>query len=71
MLGDNNPLRKNPGKNRTAQPIRIYFNDGKIEEYEYAKQYCLKSNMPYGTMKHILKNDCGSKKHNIIKIERI
>lgn len=71
MLGDNNPIRKDPSKNRTAQPIRIYFEDGKIEEYSYAKDYCLKSGVPYATMKYWLRNNIKSKKHGIIRIEKI
>jgi hypothetical protein len=71
MIGNNNPLRKNPSKNRTAQPIRIYFEDGKIEEYSYAKEYCLKSGVPYATMKYWLKNNIKSKKHKIMKIEKL
>ena len=68
---ENNPIKLDPSKNRTAQPIRIYFIDGRIEEYSYAKGYCLKSGVPYATMKYWLKNDIKSKKHGILKIERI
>lgn len=71
MMGDNNPIRKDPSRNRTAQPIRVHFLDGKIEEYSYAKEYCLKSGLSYATMKHMLKNNVGCKKHNILRIERI
>jgi len=69
---ENNPIKMNPSKNRTAQPIRIYFEDGRIEEYSYAKEFCNLSGIPYATMKFWLrKNDVNSKKHKILKIERI
>jgi hypothetical protein len=69
---ERNPISLDPSKNRTAQPIRIYFEDGRIEEYKYAKEFCNLSGVPYGTMKFWLKNNNGkSKKHKIIKIERI
>ena len=68
---EKNPIKLNPSKNRTAQPIKIYFNDGKIQDYSYAKEYCNESGLPYATMKYMLKKDVGSKKHKIKKIERI
>ena len=68
---EKNPIKLNPSKNRTAQPIRIYFNDGKIQDYSYAKEYCNESGLSYATMKYMLKRDVGSKKHKIKKIERI
>ena len=72
MIGDNNPLRKDPSKNRTSQPIRIYFEDGRIEYYSYAKEYCLKSGVPYSTIKLLLRaENSRCKKHKILKIERI
>ena len=68
----NNPIKNDPSKNRTAQPIRIYFGDGKVEEFKYAKEFCIKYEVPYATMKVWLrKNNSSSKKHKIIKIERI
>ena len=68
---ENNPTKLNPAGNRTAQPIRIYFEDGRIEEYRYAKEYCLKSGVPYATMKYWLRNDIKSKKHKIMKREKL
>ena len=69
---EKNPITLDPSKNRTAQPIRIYFEDGRIEDYNYAKEFCNKSGVPYATMKVWLKNDSGkSKKHKIVKIERL
>lgn len=71
MMGSNNPISKDPSKNRTCQPIRIHFKNGETREYSYAKKYCNESGMPYATMKHLLKNNLGSKKHEIERIERI
>jgi 5-methylcytosine-specific restriction endonuclease McrA len=70
-MTERNPTTLNPGKNRTAQPIRVHFNDGRCEDYSYAKEYCLTSGVPYATMKHMLKHNVGCKKHNINRIERI
>lgn len=67
-----NPITLDPSKNRTAQPIRIYFEDGRIEEYKYAKQFCLENDISYANMKYWLKDKKrGSKKYGIKKIERI
>jgi len=69
---ERNPISLNPASNRTSQPIKIYFVDGRVEEYSYAKEYCNKSGVPYATMKYWLRTNSGnSKKHGIIKIERI
>lgn len=68
---ENNPIRIDPSKNRTAQPIRIYFEDGTTKEYSYAKQYCLETLVPYATMKVWLKTGGKSKKYGILKIERL
>lgn len=70
-MTERNPISLNPSKNRTSQPIRIYFKDGTTKEYSYAKQYCIETGFPYGTMKHMLTNNVGCKKHNILRIERI
>lgn len=69
---EKNPISLDPSKNRTAQPIRIYFEDGRTEDYKYAKEFCLKNGVPYSTMKVWLRNNTGnSKKHKILKIERL
>lgn len=71
-MTERNPMKLDPSKNRTAQPIKIYFEDGTVEEYSYAKEFCIKNNVSYSTMKHWLKNpESSSKKHKILKIERI
>lgn len=69
---EKNPIKMDPSKNRTAQPIKIYFDDGRIEKYSYAKEYCIKNDVPYATIKPLLRkenNRC--KKYGILKIERI
>jgi hypothetical protein len=69
---EKNPMKLTPEKNRTCQPIRIYFVDGTIEEYNYAKKFCEENNVPYSTMKVWLRRkNSSSKKHGIIKIERL
>lgn len=69
---ENNPISLDPSKNRTAQPIRIYFENGDVKEYSYAKKFCIEENIPYSTMKSWLKTgNTKSKKHGILKIERI
>ncbi len=69
---EKNPTSLHPEKNRTAQPIRVYFYDGRIEEFRYAKELSLKYSINYGTVKLILRNiQTDSKKYGIQKIERI
>lgn len=67
----NNPIGLHPEKNRTAQPIRVEYTDGKFEVYSYAKQLTLHRNIPYGTVKHMLKNNVGAPKHKIERIIRL
>lgn len=67
-----NPISVDPSKNRTCQPIKVYFEDGTIKIYQYAKQCCLEYNIPYQTMKYWLRNNKSkSNKHKIIKIEKL
>lgn len=69
---ERNPISLDPSKNRTAQPIRVYFENGDIKEYSYAKKFSIEENVPYSTMKSWLKKGNGkSKKYKIKKIERI
>jgi hypothetical protein len=71
-MTERNPISLDPSKNRTSQPIRIYFEDGTTKDYKYAKEFCNISGVPYSTMKVWLKNNSGySKKHKILKIERL
>jgi 5-methylcytosine-specific restriction endonuclease McrA len=71
-MTERNPMTLNPSKNRTAQPIRIHFEDGHTEDYSYAKEYCLKSGVPYSTIKLLMRAE-NSKcaKHGIKRIERL
>ena len=66
-----NPIKLNPEKNWKAQPIKIFFIDGRVEEYSYAKEFCNISGVPYNTMKHRLQKGCNSRKHGIKRIERV
>ena len=71
-MTESNPMRLHPENNRTAQPIRVYFYDGRIEEFTYAKQLSIKYSINYGTVKLILRNiQTDSKKYGIQKIERM
>ena len=73
-MTERNPIALDPSKNRTAQPLRIYFSDGTTKDYPYAKKYCIENNISYANMKGWLKKKekfKGSKKFNIIKIERL
>lgn len=69
-MTERNPISLDPSKNRTAQPIRVYYYGGDTEDYVYAKELSLKKNIPYGTIKYMLKHNVGSKKHNIERLER-
>ena len=68
---ERNPISIDPSKNRTAQKIKVHYMDGTIKEYSYAKLLTLIENIPYGTVKHMLKYNVGSEKWKIEKIERI
>lgn len=71
-MTERNPMTLNPSKNRTAQPIRIHFEDGHTEDYSYAKEYCLKSGVPYSTIKPLMRAENSKcKKHGIKRIERL
>ena len=64
-MGDKNPLRKNPELTNTAKPVDVYYEDGSIEPYDYAKAI---PNIPYVTVKWMIRNNKGSKKHGVYKI---
>jgi hypothetical protein len=66
-----NPTRNNPSCNRTAQPIEVYYINGSIEKYTYAKELTIIKNIPYGTVKHMLKYSVGCKKHGVLKLVRL
>lgn len=66
-----NPIKLDPSKNRTAQKIMVIYEDGTEVEFSYAKELSIKNGVPYGTVKHMLKNNVGCKKWNIKSITRI
>lgn len=68
---ERNPISIDPSKNRTAQKIKVHYMDGTTKEYSYAKLLTLIENIPYGTVKHMLKHNVGSEKWRIEKLERI
>lgn len=63
-----NPIKLNPSKNHTARKTTIYFDDGRIEKFDYAKEFCNKYNIPYATFKWCYKRNIGIKKHGVLKI---
>ena len=66
-----NPTRNDPACNRTAQPIEVQYKDGHKEIYTYAKELSNSKNIPYPTVKYMLKNNKGSPKHGILKLVRL
>jgi hypothetical protein len=70
-MKENNPMVKEPWKNHTARPVRVFYLNGDIEEFKYMKEITLKKGIPYGTLKYMSQRNTGSKKHGILKIEKI
>ena len=71
-MRERNPTSLHPENNRTAQPIKVYFTDGRIEKFRYAKELSLKYSINYGVIKLILRNiQKSSKKYGIQSIERL
>ena len=68
MLSSENPMRKYPEKNHTVRKTTIFFTDGRIEQFDYAKQACEKYGIPEVTLKWCFAKNKGSRKHNIMKI---
>lgn len=65
-----NPMTLHPERNHKARPIEVLYNDGTIENYEYAKGLSIEKNIPYATVKWMLKENKGSPKHNIRSIKQ-
>ena len=63
-----NPMTKYPEKNRTAKPVVVTYEDGTQEHYSYAKKFSETKNVPYSTVKLIMRKKLGSKKHKIVSI---
>lgn len=69
-MKQNNP-NKGGAWNHTSYPVKVYFEDGKIIEYEYMKLAATKLNVPYCSMKVAHRKNIPMKKYNILKIERV
>ena len=61
----NNPTKSNPACTNTAKPVDVIYEDGTVESYAYAKELSNVKGIPYDTVKWMLRNNKGSKKHNI------
>ena len=67
----NNPMQLYPDKNHTAKPIVVQYLDGTVEYYSYAKKLTLEKNIPYDTVKYLMRMKKSSSKHNIQSIKQI
>jgi hypothetical protein len=67
-MKENNPMSRYPERNHTAYPVRVIFDNGTEKCYTHLKEVTHKENIPYVTLKWLIRNDKGSKKHNILKI---
>jgi hypothetical protein len=68
---ENNPAKKFPERVNTAKPVKVYYEDGTIENYAFAKDLFYKKNIPYATIKWMIRHNKGSKRHKIFKIEQV
>jgi hypothetical protein len=68
MLGDKNPMRKFPEKNRTARQHIVVFEDGSVKEYLYGKLGYEDLCIPRSTWIGAVINKTGIPKYNIKKI---
>lgn len=66
-MTENNPITKEPWLNHTANPVVVTYTDGTTQRFECASLIPI----PYPTVKWMRQNGKGSKKHNIISIERV
>lgn len=71
IKGVNNPLVKFPKRNHTAKPVRVYYENGDIEDFSYMKEITIKTGVPYGTLKCMSIHNKGSVKHKISKLEKV
>lgn len=67
----NNPMSKEPWKNHTAAPVRIYWADGSIEDFKYIKEITITKGIPYATLKYISTHNTSSTKWGILKMEKL
>lgn len=63
---ENNPIAKKPWTNHTAHPVVVTYTDGTTQMFECASLIPI----PYQTVKWMRRHGKGSKKHNIVSIER-
>ena len=63
-----NPMTLHPERNHTAKPIIVTYEDGTEEHYSYAKEFSDTKNIPYATVKLIMRKKKGSKKHKILSV---
>lgn len=66
-MTENNPITEKPWTNHTAHPVVVTYTDGTTQYFECASLIPI----PYPTVKWMRKHGKGSKKHNIISIERV
>lgn len=64
-------MTKEPWKNHTAKPVKVYYTDGTEKEFLYMKEITLNTGIPYATLKYISRNQCGSPKWGIERIEKL
>ena len=70
-MKENNPLTNQPEKNWTAYPITVEFEDGTVETFPYVKALSKTKGIPYPTLKCMIRDDRGSKKHKIVRIKKL
>lgn len=70
-MKENNPMTKEPWKNHTAKPVKVYYTNGTEKEFLYMKEITLNTGVPYATLKYMSKNQCGSPKWGIERIEKL
>ena len=67
--------RSNPNQggttNHTARAVRVHWKDGLIEDFSYMKEVSELKSIPYETVKYMFKNDKGSRKWSIDRVEYI
>lgn len=70
-MKENNPMTLEPWKNHTASPVRIHYVDGTFKDFKYMKEVSIVTGVPYNTLKYISRNNVGSPKWSILKIEKL
>lgn len=71
MVGDKNPMRRFPEKNRTARPHVVVFEDGSSKEYLYGKLGYEDLNIPRSTWIWAVRKCLPIPKYNIKKIYKL